>query len=47
MTEYEQYIASLPESEQEYARRVEAYIVQGMSRGDAQGVVEAEMMQEY
>lgn len=30
----------------EYERRVQAYEDAGMTRGDAQGVVEAEMMQE-
>jgi hypothetical protein len=30
----------------EYERRVQAYEREGMSRSDAQGVVEAEMMRE-
>ena len=46
MTLYEQYVASLSVEEQEYERRVQAYENEGMCRSDAQGVVEAEMMQE-
>jgi len=44
--EYAQYLATLSAEELEYDRRVSAYEAQGMTRSDAQGVVEAEMMME-
>jgi hypothetical protein len=34
------------EDEDEYERRVEAYEAEGMTRSDAQGVVDAEMLEE-